>query len=285
MKFVKLESLKTINIKSINFTSLKEKLLENVTHLKIQKNLIDDYDVYYLNYKDLIEYALKAMGLSFLVCISFYNSKLLFILLIPLCIIYPFFLKELLIKKRKNKLIHEFKDFLRTLQSFLDASYSIENSFPLCIKEMTMLYGDDSMMVNELKDMCKKLNMNKSIELVFREFALKTKIDDIIDFSDVLIITKRMGGNINKAIKNTISIVNDKFDIEIKIKTLTAQKQFEQNIMNLLPFFIIIYMNFSSKDYLQVLYTSILGRLIMTMLLAFYFFSLRLSKKIINIEV
>lgn len=264
---------------------MKEKLLENVTHLKIQKNLIDDYDVYYLNYKDLIEYALKAMGFCFLVCISFYNSKLLFILLIPLCIIYPFCLKELLIKKRKNKLIHEFKDFLRTLQSFLDASYSIENSFPLCIKEMTMLYGDDSMMVNELKDMCKKLNMNKAIELVFREFALKTKIDDIIDFSDVLIITKRMGGNINKAIKNTISIVNDKFDIEIKIKTLTAQKQFEQNIMNLLPFFIIIYMNFSSKDYLQVLYTSILGRLIMTMLLAFYFFSLQLSKKIINIEV
>ena len=141
------------------------------------------------------------------------------------------------------------------------------------------------MMVKELKDMCKKINMNKAIELVFREFALKTRIDDIIDFSDVLIITKRMGGNINKAIKNTISIVNDKFDIEIKIKTLTAQKQFEQSIMNLLPFFIIIYMNFSSKDYLQVLYTSIWGRLIMTLLLAFYFLSISISKRIINIEV
>lgn len=264
---------------------MKEKLLENVTHLKTQKSLIDDYDVYYLNYKDLIEHLVKAMGFSFLVCISFYNSKALFLLLIPVYIVYPFLLKRFLVKKRKNELIHQFKDFLRTLQSFLDASYSIESSFPLCIKEMIMLYGEDSMMVNELKDMCKKINMNKSIELVFREFALKTKVDDIVDFSDVLIITKRMGGNINKAIKNTISIVNDKFDIEIKIKTLTAQKQFEQNIMNLLPFFIIIYMNFSSKDYLQVLYTSIWGRLIMTMLLAFYFLSIRISKRIINIEV
>lgn len=264
---------------------MKEKVLENVTHLKTQKNLIDDYDIYYLNYKDLIEHSIKAMGFCFLVCISFYNSKLLFIILLPVCVVYPFFLKKLLVKKRKNELIHEFKDFLRTLQSFLDASYSIESSFPLCIKEMTMLYGEESMMVKELKDMCKKINMNKAIELVFREFALKTRIDDIIDFSDVLIITKRMGGNINKAIKNTISIVNDKFDIEIKIKTLTAQKQFEQSIMNLLPFFIIIYMNFSSKDYLQVLYTSIWGRLIMTLLLAFYFFSIRISKRIINIEV
>ena len=148
-----------------------------------------------------------------------------------------------------------------------------------------MLYGEDSMMVNELKDMCKKINMNKPIELVFREFALKTKVDDILDFSDVLMITKRMGGNINKAIKNTISLVNDKFDIEIKIKTLTAQKQFEQSIMNLLPFFIIIYMNFSSRDYLKVLYTSIWGRLLMTILLLFYFLSIRISKKIIDIEV
>ena len=264
---------------------MKEIVLENITHLKTQKNLIDDYDVYYLNYKDLIEHSLKAIGFTLLVCISFYNSMILFVLLIPICVIYPFFLKKLLIKKRKNELIHEFKDFLRTLQSFLDASYSLESSFPLCIKEMSMLYGDDSMMVNELKDMCKKINMNKPIELVFREFALKTKVDDILDFSDVLMITKRMGGNINKAIKNTISLVNDKFDIEIKIKTLTAQKQFEQSIMNLLPFFIIIYMNFSSRDYLKVLYTSIWGRLLMTVLLLFYFLSIRISKKIIDIEV
>ena len=285
MRFAKLEILKTINIKSINFTNLKEIVLENITHLKTQKSLIDDYDLYYLSYKDLIEHSLKALGFTFLVSVSFYNSMILFAMLIPICVIYPFFLKKILIKKRKNELIHEFKDFLRTLQSFLDASYSLESSFPLCIKEMSMLYGEDSMMVNELKDMCKKINMNKPIELVFREFALKTKVDDILDFSDVLMITKRMGGNINKAIKNTISLVNDKFDIEIKIKTLTAQKQFEQSIMNLLPFFIIIYMNFSSRDYLKVLYTSIWGRLLMTILLLFYFLSIRISKKIIDIEV
>ena len=264
---------------------MKEIVLENLTHLKTQKSLIDDYDVYFLNYKDLIEHASKAIGFTFLVCISFYNSKLLFIILIPICFIYPFFLKKLLTKKRKNELIHQFKDFLRTLQSFLDASYSLESSFPLCIKDIVMLYGEDCMMATELKEMCKKINMNKPIELVFREFALKTKVDDILDFSDVLIITKRMGGNINKAIKNTISIVNDKFDIEIKIKTLTAQKQFEQSIMNLLPFFIIIYMNFSSRDYLKVLYTSIWGRLLMTVLLLVYFLSIKISKKIINIEV
>jgi tight adherence protein B len=259
--------------------------LSNVTHLKIQENLISDYDVYYLSTEDLISGALNASVYAVLISIAFYNSVAVLVISIPIAVIFPFFMKQDYIKKRKDKLLSEFKDFLRILKSFLEASYSIENAFALSIKELTMLHGRDSMMVKEIKAIVSKLKINKPIDLAFKNFADKTHIDDIIDFSEVFIIAKMHGGNISKIIGNTINVINDKIEVKIEIDTVTASKRFEQKLMNLLPFLIIIYMNISSSSFLRPLYTTIEGRLLMTFALVVYFISIVFSKKILQIEV
>ena len=259
--------------------------MSNVTHLKIQENLISDYDVYYLSTEDLISGALNASVYAVLISIAFYNSVAVLVISIPIAVIFPFFMKQDYIKKRKDKLLSEFKDFLRILKSFLEASYSIENAFALSIKELTMLHGRDSMMVKEIKAIVSKLKINKPIDLAFKNFADKTHIDDIIDFSEVFIIAKMHGGNISKIIGNTINVINDKIEVKIEIDTVTASKRFEQKLMNLLPFLIIIYMNISSSSFLRPLYTTIEGRLLMTFALVVYFISIVFSKKILQIEV
>jgi tight adherence protein B len=161
----------------------------------------------------------------------------------------------------------------------------VENAFAMSIKELIMLHDKDSMMVKELKNIIAKLKLNKPIDVVFRQFADKTHMEDIIDFSEVFIISKLHGGNISKIIGNTINVINDKIEVKIEIDTVTASKRFEQKLMNLLPFLIIIYMNISSSSFLKPLYTSVEGRLLMTFALMVYFFSVNLSKKILNIEV
>ena len=254
-------------------------------HLKIQENLISDYDVYYLSTEDLVSGALNASVYAVLISIAFYNSIVVLIISIPIAIVFPFFMKKEYIKKRKDKLLSEFKDFLRIIKSFLEASYSIENAFALSVKELTMLHGRDSMIVKEIKAIVSKLKINKPIDLAFKNFADKTHIEDIIDFSEVFIIAKIHGGNISKIIGNTINVINDKIEVKIEIDTVTASKRFEQKLMNLLPFLIIIYMNISSSSFLRPLYTTIEGRLLMTFALFVYFISIMFSKKILQIEV
>ena len=262
-----------------------ENVSSNVAHLKIQENLIADYNVYYLTIEDLINGATNALLYAILISIAFYNSIVILIISVPIAIVFPFFIKDDYIKKRKDKLLNEFKDFLRILKSFLEASYSVENSFMLSVRELTMLYGKESLMVKELKSMISKLKINKPIDEVFRKFAEKTHMEDIMDFSEVFLISKLHGGNISKIIGNTINVINDKIEVKIEIETVTASKRFEQKMMNLLPFFIIIYMNISSSAFLKPLYTTIEGRLLMTFALVVYFFSIKVSKKILEIEV
>ena len=262
-----------------------EKVSSNVEHLRIQENLISDYDIYYLNVEDLLTNGFKAAIYIVLICISFYKSYILMILLLPFSLVYPFLEKKELIKKRKDKLLLEFKDLLRIIKSFLEASYSIENTFMLSIKELTMLHGKDSMIVKEVKNIVMKLKLNKPIDEVFRQFANKTHVEEIIDFSEVFTISKLHGGNISKIIGNTINVINDKIEVKIEIETVTASKRFEQKMMNLLPFLIIIYMNISSSSFLKMLYVTIEGRLLMTFALVVYFLSTKLSEKILSIEM
>ena len=257
----------------------------NVTRLKIPENLIYDYDIYYLTIEDLISNTLNALLYVVLIAVAFYNSIVVLIIGIPIAIIFPFFNKEEFIKERKEKLLVEFKDFLRVIKSFLEASYSVENAFIMSVKELTMLHGKDSLMVKELKSIVSQLKLNKPIDKVFRKFAEKTHMEDILDFSEVFLIAKAHGGNISKIIGNTINVINDKIEVKLEIDTVTASKRFEQKLMNLLPFLIIIYMNISSSSFLKPLYTTLEGRILMTFALVVYFFSIKVSKKILTIEV
>ena len=69
------------------------------------------------------------------------------------------------------------------------------------------------------------------------------------------------------------------------ILTMNASKRYEQKVMNMIPFGIILYMNFSSPEFLSTLYTTLLGRITMTGCLAVYILAIYLAERIMRIEV
>ena len=68
---------------------------------------------------------------------------------------------------------------------------------------------------------------------------------------------------------------------------MNAAKRYEQRVMNLVPFLIILYMNFSSPEFFRTLYTTVLGRITMTLCLCLllYVLSVWLAGRIMDIEV
>lgn len=66
---------------------------------------------------------------------------------------------------------------------------------------------------------------------------------------------------------------------------MNASKRYEQKVMNMIPFGIILYMNFSSPEFLSTLYTTLLGRITMTGCLAVYILAIYLAERIMRIEV
>jgi len=66
---------------------------------------------------------------------------------------------------------------------------------------------------------------------------------------------------------------------------MTASRQFEQKIMNMIPFFIVFYVESASPGFFKQMYGTNMGRILMSGCLIVYLISYILAKKILEIEV
>ncbi len=147
------------------------------------------------------------------------------------------------------------------------------------------MFSERAMIVAEFSAIVNGLNLNKPLEEMLSDFAFRSGLDDISNFADTFNIAKRNGGNLVHILTHTSGIIRDKVQIIEDIKTLNASKIYEQRMMNIIPFIIIIYMNITSPDFFVSLYTTFLGRVTMTICLFIYFLSIFLANRIMSIEV
>lgn len=249
------------------------------------KNYKADYNNYLFTLSEFLKHVLKAVCANALVSYTFYQSMFVFFSALPLCFIYPFIIRKKLISKRRQELLNQFKEALSILSSFLSAGYSTENAFRASIHELKNMFNENAMIVTEFEGIVQGLSLNKPIEEMLSDFAYRSGLDDISNFAEIFNVAKRNGGNLVNIITHTSDIIRDKVQLSEDIKTLNASKQYEQRIMNLIPFIIIIYMNLSSPDFFVSLYTSTIGRITMTVCLAIYCLSVYLADYIMDIEV
>lgn len=85
--------------------------------------------------------------------------------------------------------------------------------------------------------------------------------------------------------KNTWRILSGKIDTEREIASSIASRKYEQTIMNVIPLGIILYIQVSFPDFMNVLYGNLLGVTVMTVCLGIYVLSLGIGWKIMRIEV
>ncbi|MDO4961290.1 MAG: type II secretion system F family protein [Eubacteriales bacterium] len=203
----------------------------------------------------------------------------------PALIAFPLMRRKALKEKRLWELTVQFKEAIWIVSGFLSAGMSVENAFEMSVPELMKLYGREAMIVKEFQAIVRGVKLNKPVEAMLNDFARRSSLPDIRNFAEVFSIAKRSGGSLKDIIERTGRIIRDKTAVTEEIKNMTASKRYEQNIMNILPFGIIIYINMTSNGFLDVMYESFTGRLIMTVCLMLIAGSYIISQKILDIKV
>lgn len=224
-----------------------------------------DYSKYELSIKE--KYSFLGTGYICICTVTylFYHS-LLFALISGLLVflfIVPF--ENWKGEKRRVLLITQFKDMLYSMSAYVAAGVQIADALEGSLDNLRSMYDEDSPMVMELNNMVLNIKENKESEIrLLKDLANRSHCEDIENFVQVYISCTVTGGDLEKVLKNTIEILMDKINIEREIRTLTAQKKLEGNIITIMPMLVILFLNLFFPEYLSPLYVTIYGRVLMT---------------------
>lgn len=215
----------------------------------------------------------------------FYDSWIAVALLSPLAIFWYIYRKKAADERNVRIVGIQFRDAIASVLTNLKAGYSVENAFVEALRDMELLYGKKSLIAAELSKVKKGLANNIPIEKLLFKVGRSTGNSDIQDFASVFAVAKRSGGNMTEVIGKTITVISQKIDVEKEIEVLISAKKMEARIMNLVPFFIIFYIDLTSPGFFTPLYHNIFGMILMSLCMGFYIFAYFLSERIVNIHV
>ncbi|MDF2522623.1 MAG: Flp pilus assembly protein TadB [Clostridiales bacterium] len=267
------------------FDKTKDRLEDMVT-VNVSAGRQPDYNQYFMSHREKLLYILAASLIIFIIGYVFYRSFVLSILLCPFAVFYPRIRTKEIIENRKCELNLQFSQLLYSLSSSLSAGKAIEAAFKETLKDLSIQYPDrDAFIIRELETIVGRIEMNETIETALADFATRSHLEDIENFSDVLQTCKRTGGNMVEIIKNTSNIMNDKIEIRQEIDTLLAARKFERKVLNVMPIGMIFLISASAADYMEPVFSTFAGRIAMTLSIILLAVEAMISDKVLRIDV
>ena len=250
-----------------------------------QEQCRTDYRDYIFCGKERIRMMAEYVFLSGAFAYLFYRSWMIMALFWILYPVYRRRRKKQMIQTRQDILCMQFKDSIQCVASSMTAGYSIENAFREAYAEIRIQYGEHALMTEELRYIKSCLSLNVPLEQLLYDFANRSGLEDVRSFCEVFVFAKRSGGDFIQIIRLTTTRISEKNELMNAIRTEISGKKMEQKIMNLMPLFILLYVDVSFGGYLDGMYHNVFGILVMTVCLALYLAGYLLSEKITQIRV
>ena len=248
--------------------------------------MIRDYSVYEFSTKEKIIFYLAGYLCIFTVVYLFYHSIIVALISGVLVHFVMPYVKGYMAHKRLDALNMQFKDMLYSLSASVASGRQMEEALIEAEENLSSIYKPTEPIMKELKHMRINILENKeSDKPLLKDFAERTKCEDINDFVQVYVTCRNMGGDIEKMIEQTSEVLTQKMTIERDIKVLMSQKKMEGRLISAMPPAMLLALNIFSSSYISVLYETIAGRLIMTAALAVTVYGIYLMERISQIKI
>ena len=242
-----------------------------------------DYRHPKLSIREEMECCLEGILILLLFSYFFYRSVFAFFILSPLIIFYRKEKQKKLFKKKRDKLEEEFRETLLLIQSNLHSGYSIENAFVESYHYIVEIFGDSSNMAKELMWIKKGLSNGNTLEQLLLDLAKRCPQSALEEFADIYNIICKTGGDWNEIIGKIVNSISQRIEIQEEINIIIHGKKTESRVMCIIPFFILFYMDTTSRGYFNVMYHNPIGIGIMTLCMIAYIFAFLMAEKITEV--
>ncbi len=210
----------------------------------------------------------------------FYRSAWAIPLMLPIGACFVWWNHKKKVQERELYFLEQFKECILSVAASLRAGYAVENAFLESMDDMRMMFGAGCEMLEHLGVLQKGLHNNETLENLLYALAKRKDNEDVLEFAEVFSIAKRSSGNVADTIMIYSGIITQKLEGTQEIRALLAAKRLEQRVMNVMPFIIVMYLEYSNPGYFDMMFHNWSGVLIMTGCMAGYVVAFAMAEKI-----
>lgn len=192
----------------------------------------------------------------------------------------PFFVLKMKFIQRKDKFTQQFPEALGTISNSLRAGHSLLSAFQTVASESEYPIG------KIFKTVSDEISLGREVRETL--IAMNESMPDSQDlkfFITAVLIQREVGGNLSEILDNLNNTIRERYKLQGLIKTQTAQAQLSGIVLGLAPVFISGAISFLNPQYMEPLFKTIMGNVVLAVAFMMSILGFVVIKKVTQIRV
>jgi tight adherence protein B len=182
-------------------------------------------------------------------------------------------------KSRVNKLNAQLPEALMAISNSLKAGFGLLQSLSVASEQM------EHPIATELSRTIHEMNVGSSAEEALLALSERCGSYDLDIVVTAILVQRTVGGNLGEILDTVAETMRERIRIRGEIDTLTAQQKLTGIVLGLLPIGVAILFQILSPGYLTPLYTTFLGKMMLTVAFVMEVIGVMIIQRILKIEV
>jgi len=222
-----------------------------------------------------IEVLLVAVGIFSAVI---FNQPLIFLFFLPIFIICP---RMYIAQKRKKYILQYYNslvDFLESIISNLKSGLSIIKSLQVYSQR------DKGPVGKEISIILKNVELGRTLHESLLELSDRIPLRENQMIISAITNSMETGGNITEILESILETIRKRDELNREIKALTSQGVLSGLIVGLLPFLLVFVLLFIDPYFIEPLFTTTTGNILLMVAISMEIIGVFFIKKIVDIK-
>jgi len=191
---------------------------------------------------------------------------------------YFFFWLKRKYKKRLKNFELQLIDAVQVISNAMKSGYSFFQALSRVVED------SQEPLSSAFSQLIKEISLGKAMEDAFEQLLESFPLEDLELMVSAILIQKEIGGNLSEILDTMLETLRERQRIQQEVQTLTAQGRFSGAIVVALPFGLGLILFLMNPSYMALLFTTVAGRIMVSIALVSQLFGILAIKKIITIK-
>ncbi|MDP3507880.1 MAG: type II secretion system F family protein [Candidatus Melainabacteria bacterium] len=214
-----------------------------------------------------------------LIAYIFAVPELICLALSLVCCSLPLIYIAILAARKRTKFIEQLPDAIDLMVSVLRTGHSVPQAVRSVGKESAQPLGE------EFSQILQRINLGQPFSEALTSTVAKYKSDELDLIRRAITIQAEVGGSLAELLEKTNLTLRQRLKLKRQVRVLTSQSRLTGIIVGLLPLMLGTALEFLSPGYLEPLFTSDLGRMLLVLAVVLECVGIVLINKMTEVKI